>query len=263
MIRAKKSLGQNFLIDRSILEKIVSAANIENKIVLEIGPGTGNLTSFILKKNPKELFVIEKDNDLISNLENKFNNRLRIINEDVLNVDETNLFKSNHKVIVFGNLPYNISTEILSKWIINLKNNFWFECLILMFQKEVADRIIADFNTSNYGRLSIICNWKLNIKKICDIKPEAFYPKPKIHSSLLLFFPKENHIKINDPNNLEKITKIFFNQRRKMIKKPFNQLFNGDQRILDKLKIDLNLRPQNLSLDTYYQLVCEYEKLRS
>ena len=131
-----------------------------------------------------------------------------------------------------------------------------------MFQKEVADRIIAKSNTSNYGRLSVICNWKLNIKKICDIKPASFYPKPKIDSSLLLFYPKKNFIQINDPNNLEKITRIFFNQRRKMLKKPFNQIFNGNQKILDKLKIDLNLRPQNLSLDTYYKLGYEYENLR-
>ena len=146
----------------------------------------------------------------------------------------------NEKATVFGNLPYNISTEILSKWILNLKNIFWFDSLVLMFQKEVADRIIAKINTSNYGRLSIISNWKLNIKKICDIKPEAFSPKPKIDSSLLFFYPKKNFLKIKNPNNLEKVTRIFFNQRRKMLKKPFNQLFNGDQRILEKLNIDLN-----------------------
>ncbi len=261
MIRAKKSLGQNFLIDQNILEKITNITNIENKSVLEIGPGTGNLTSYILKKKPKKIFVIEKDNELSIRLKNKFNNQVTIINDDVLKIDETKLFKE--KVIVFGNLPYNISTEILSKWIVNLKDNFWFESLILMFQKEVADRIIAEFNTSNYGRLSIICNWKLNINKICDIKPEAFSPKPKIDSSLLFFYPKKNFIKIKDPKNLEKITRIFFNQRRKMLKKPFNQLFNGDQRVLDKLKIDLNMRPQNINLETYYQLAFEYENLRS
>ena len=261
MIKAKKSLGQNFLIDKNILEKIVDTTDLKNKIVLEIGPGTGNLTSYILKKNPKKFFVIEKDNELAINLKNKFDNKLTIINDDVLNINETKLFDD--KVIVFGNLPYNISTEIISKWIINLDDNFWFDSLVLMFQKEVANRIIAKFNTSNYGRLSIICNWKLNIKKICDIKPESFYPKPKIDSSLLLFYPKKNFIKIKDPNNLEKITRIFFNQRRKMLKKPYNQLFNGDQKVLNKLNIDLNLRPQNLNLDTYYKLTCEYENLRS
>ena len=261
MITAKKSLGQNFLIDENILEKITNSTDIYNKIILEIGPGTGNLTSYILKKNPKKMFVIEKDNKLASDLENKFNNQITIINEDVLKIDETKLFKE--EVTVFGNLPYNISTEILSKWIINLKKNFWFDCLVLMFQKEVADRIIAEFNTSNYGRLSIICNWKLNIKKICDIKPSAFIPKPKIDSSLLIFYPKKNFVKIKDPKNLEKITRVFFNQRRKMLKKPFNQLFNGDQRVLDKLKIDLTMRPQNINLDTYYKLASEYENLES
>ena len=261
MIKAKKSLGQNFLIDKNILRKIVDTTNIQNKIIFEIGPGTGNLTSHILKKNPKKMYVIEKDNQLVNNLENKFNNQITIINDDILKVDETNLFKD--KVTVFGNLPYNISTEILSKWILNLKDNFWFDCLVLMFQKEVADRIIAKFNTSNYGRLSIICNWKLNIKKICDIKPDSFFPKPKIDSSLLLFYPKVNFIKINNANNLEKVTRIFFNQRRKMLKKPYNQLFNGDQKVCNKLKIDLSLRPQNLNLDTYYKLAYEYESLRS
>ena len=261
MIKAKKSLGQNFLIDKNILEKITNTAKITNKIVLEVGPGTGNLTSFILKKNPKKLFVIEKDNQLAIDLENKFNNQISIIHEDVLKIDETTFFKD--KLIVFGNLPYNISTEIISKWIINLKDKFWFECLVLMFQKEVADRIIAELNTPSYGRLSIICNWKLNIKKICDIKPVSFFPKPKVDSSLLFFYPKTNFVKINNPNNLEKVTRIFFNQRRKMLKKPFNQLFNGNQNILNKLKIDLNLRPQNLSLDTYYKLASEYEKLGS
>ena len=261
MIRAKKSLGQNFLIDKNILEKITNTTVIKDKIILEIGPGSGNLTSYILKKNPKKFFVIEKDNELVISLKNRFDNRLTIINEDVLKVDETNIFQD--KLTVFGNLPYNVSTEILSKWITNLKDRFWFDCLILMFQKEVADRIIAKFNTSKYGRLSIISNWKLNIKKICDIKPEAFYPKPKINSSLLFFYPKKDFIKLNDPNNLEKITRIFFNQRRKMLKKPFNQLFNGDQRVLEKLKINLNLRPQNLNLETYYKLAYEYENLRS
>ena len=261
MIKAKKSLGQNFLIDKNILEKITTITDIKDKIILEIGPGTGNLTSYILKKNPKKFFVIEKDDNLALNLKNKFDDKLIIVNDDVLKIDENILFKD--KVIVFGNLPYNISTEILSKWIINLKESFWFESLVLMFQKEVADRIIAKFNTSNYGRLSIICNWKLNIKKVCDIKPGAFYPKPKVDSSLLFFHPKKNFIKLNNPKNLEKVTRIFFNQRRKMLKKPYNQLFNGDQKVCNKLKINLSLRPQNLNLDTYCKLAYEYENLRS
>ena len=261
MIQAKKSLGQNFLIDNNLLEKITNITKIENKTILEVGPGTGNLTSFILKKNPSKVVLIEKDNDLSKILEKNFKDQVKIINEDILNLDETLLFKD--KVTVFGNLPYNISTEILSKWIINLKDSFWFDCLILMFQKEVAERIIAKFNTSKYGRLSIISNWKLNVKKICDVNPKSFYPRPKVDSSLLFFSPKKKFIKIKNPNNLEKITRVFFNQRRKMLKKPFNQLFNGNKKILNKLKINLNLRPQNLNYETYYQLAHEYENLRS
>ena len=259
MIVPKKSLGQNFLTDRHVLEKITNIVSIKNKYVLEIGPGTGNLSSYILKKNPKKLIVIEKDNLLAENLKGNFNDQMTIINKDILEIDETSLCQK--KVTVFGNLPYNISTEILNKWIVNLNDKFWFDCLILMFQKEVAERIVAKFNTSSYGRLSILANWKLNIKKICDIKPEAFSPEPKVNSSLLFFTPKKNFFSIKDSKNLEKITRIFFNQRRKMLKKPFNQLFNGNQNIVNKLKLDLNLRPQNLDFETYYKLTNEYENL--
>ena len=261
MIRAKKSLGQNFLTDKNILDKIINITSIKNKNILEIGPGTGNLTSFILKKRPKKIIVIEKDCYLAKNLNKNFQDKLTIINKDILEVDETSLI--DEKLSVFGNLPYNISTEILSKWILNLKDSFWFDCLVLMFQKEVANRIIANFNTQAYGRLSILTNWKLNVNKICDIKPESFFPRPKVDSSLLFFSPKEKFFTFRDPKNLEKITRVFFNHRRKMLKKPYNQLFNGDQKIIDKLKIDLNLRPQNLDFETYYQLTREFENLRS
>ena len=259
MIKAKKSLGQNFLTDKLVLDQIVNSAKIKGKTILEVGPGTGNLTTYILKNKPKKMIVVEKDIKLTKKINDNFKDKLTVINEDILKINENLL--SDEKVTVFGNLPYNISTEILSKWIINLEDNVWFDCLILMFQKEVADRIIAKFNTSNYGRLSILSNWRLNIKKICDVKPASFSPRPKIDSSLLFFSPKKNFYKIKNPQNLEKITRIFFNHRRKMLKKPFNQIFNGDQRILTKLNINLNLRPQNLDFNTYYQLTDEYENL--
>ena len=260
-IKAKKSLGQNFLIDRNVLEQIVNSVEIEDKEILEIGPGTGNLTTYILKKNPKKIYVIEKDDDLSLLLSKKFNNEINIINDDILKISEHKISKE--KLTVFGNLPYNISTEILSKWVINLDKNFWFKSLVLMFQKEVADRIIAGFNTSNYGRLSIFSNWKLNIKKIIDIKPDSFLPKPKVNSSLIIFTPRENFFQLRDAKNLEMITRVFFSQRRKMIKKPFNQIFNNPQEIAKKFNVDLNLRPQNLKPELYYKLTKEYEDLRS
>ena len=260
MIKAKKSLGQNFLIDKSVLEKIVSLIKIENKSILEVGPGTGNLTSCILKNNPKKLIVVEKDKYLAKLLKKKFETNVVIINEDILKIDENKL--NEDKLIVFGNLPYNISTEILAKWVLNLDNkNFWFDSLILMFQKEVADRIISKFNSSKYGRLTILANWKLNIVKICDIKAGSFSPRPKINSSLLFFKPKKNFYKLQNSKNLEKITRVFFNQRRKKIKTPFNILFNGNTNVIRNLRIDLNLRPHNLKEEIYYELTQEYEKL--
>ena len=261
MIKAKKSLGQNFLIDKNIIDKIINTVSIMGNEVLEVGPGTGNLTKEILKKNPSKMYLVEKDTFLAENLGDIIDKRVKIFNEDILKFDENLLSKN--KIVVFGNLPYNVSTEILSTWITKLKNDYWFSDLILMFQKEVADRIIAQFNSSNYGRLSILANWRLNIKKICDISPESFSPKPKIQSTLIHFTPKKNFVEIKDPLNLEKITRIFFSHRRKMLKKPFNQIFNGKNDLLDKLDIDLNLRPQNLDFDTYYKLTIEYEKLRS
>ena len=259
IVRAKKSLGQNFLHDKKVLKLISECADIRDKEILEIGPGTGNLTSEILNKKPKKFFIVEKDKNLMVLLKKKFNEKVFYINEDVLNISEKNLTKN--KLIVFGNLPYNISTEILTKWIINLDKDFWFEKLVLMFQKEVADRIISGHNSSEYGRLSIISNWKLNIKKIIDIKPTSFTPIPKVDSTLLVFEPKKNFFKLKKAKSLEKITKIFFNQRRKKIKKPMKMIFNNSENIADKLNIDLNLRPQNLNLETYYKIAEEFEKL--
>jgi len=261
-IKAKKSLGQNFLIDQNIIDNIVNTVEIKNKSILEIGPGTGNLTKNILKKKPKKLIVIEKDNDLAESLKKNLGIDVKIINDDVLKIDENKLDAD--VLTVFGNLPYNISTEILCNWILNIQDkNFWFDNLVLMFQKEVADRIIAKFNTKNYGRLSILSNWKLEIKKICDVRPSSFFPKPKIDSSVLLLKPKLNFFPLNNSRNLEKLTRIFFMHRRKMLKKPYNLLFNGNSSIANKLNIDLSLRPQNLNIETYYKLSKEYENLGS
>ena len=259
-IKAKKSLGQNFLNDKKILKFISECTKIEGKEILEVGPGTGNLTSEILNKKPKKIFVVEKDRNLIVLLKKKFDNKVYYINEDILNISEKNLTKN--KLLVFGNLPYNISTEILTKWIVNLNTNFWFEKLILMFQKEVADRIISTYNSSKYGRLSIISNWKLDVKKIIDIKPISFTPIPKVDSTLLIFEPKKNFFKLKEAKSLEKITRVFFNQRRKKIKKPMKTLFNNYENIAKKLNLNLDLRPQNLDFETYFKITEEFEKLR-
>ena len=261
MIRSKKSLGQNFLIDKNIIDKIVNILDLKNKNILEIGPGTGNLTEGILKKSPKKVLVVEKDNNLASLLNEKFGNKIEIINKDILKINENLL--SGQTLTVFGNLPYNISTEILCKWILNIEKKIWFDYLILMFQKEVANRIISNFNNKSYGRLTILANWRLDIKKICDVSPVSFKPKPKIDSTVLLFKPKKKFFLFKNSKNLEKITRIFFMHRRKMIKKPYHQLFNYNNDIASKIGVDLKSRPQNLDFETYFKLTKEYEDLGS
>ena len=259
-INPKKSLGQNFLIDKNIIEKICNAANIKrNNNVLEIGPGTGNLTDFILQKKPKKFHVIEKDERLIKNLNQRFDDKITIINEDILKYDLKLL--SDKDLIIFGNLPYNISSQILTNFINYPYLEFSYKKLVFMFQKEVADRILAKDNSKNYGRLSIFSSWKLNIKKIMDINPSSFFPKPKVMSSLLIFEPKINYIKFKNSKNLEHITNVFFNQRRKMIKKPINILFKNSETVIKDLNLDTNLRPQNLKKDTFYKICLIYEKL--
>ena len=261
-IKPKKSLGQNFLTNKNIIESIVNAGNItKDSEILEVGPGTGNLTEFILKKKPKKLFVIEKDNNLVNFLNKKFKEKINIINKDILKFNLSDI--SNDKFIVYGNLPYNISTQILTKLITSHENFSCFKKLILMFQKEVADRILAKTNSKNYGRLSIISNWRLEIKKEFSISSQCFYPKPNVDSTLLSFFPKKDFFYLKNPKNLEKITQIFFNQRRKMIKNPLKHIFKDPKKITENLKLNINLRPQNLSPLTYFNITKEYEKLNN
>ena len=256
----KKSLGQNFLIDKNIIEKICNVGNLsENDNVLEIGPGGGNLTEFILQKKPKKFYVIEKDENLIKHLIDRFDNKITIINQDILKYDLKLL--NDKDFIIFGNLPYNISSQILINLINYSYSKFSYKKLILMFQKEVADRILAHDNSKNYGRLSIISSWKLDIKKIMDVYPSSFFPKPKVMSSLLLFEPKINYIKFKNSKNLEHITNVFFNQRRKMIKRPLNILFTNLKEVVNELDLDMNLRPQNLKKDIFYKICLIYERL--
>ena len=254
----KKNLGQNLLIDKKIIDLIVDIGNVKSTdSVIEVGPGTGALTIKILESEPKNFTVIEKDSRFVDILSQKFGNQIKIINKDMIDIAYENFGENNF--IIFGNLPYNISTQILAKWIKMNKLNEFCKKFILMFQKEVADRIIAKVNTRNYGRLSILSNWKMKITKIIDIEPTSFNPPPKVKSSLLVFEPKKDFFKIENPDNLEHVTNIFFSQRRKMIKKPFKILFNNFEEISKNLSINLSLRPQNLSNIDYYEICKIYE----
>ena len=257
-MRPKKSLGQNFLNDSNLLKKIVDIGKISKEdTILEIGPGTGNLTNELIKKKPKELFVVEKDNNLSKFLLKRFGNQIKIVNEDILTCYKN--FNYEKPIKVFGNLPYNISTKILTSFIKIEDLNKKFKKFVFIFQKEVADRIIAEENSKDYGRLSILTSWKLSSQKILDIDPKYFSPKPKVWSSLILLEPKIKIENLKKTKNLEHITNIFFNQRRKMIRKPMKQLFSNYESVAKNLSLDLDLRPQNLSIEKYLEICKIYE----
>ena len=257
-LKPKKSLGQNFLIDKNIINKIIEVSEINSDDeILEVGPGTGNLTKSIISKKPKKIYLIEKDENLANDLERRYLDRVDIIKKDILKIPYN--FYSEKKFLILGNLPYNISTKILSDWCLNDKLNV--SKMILMFQKEVAKRILADVNSKEYSRITILSKWKFDIKKVTDVKANSFFLKPKVQSTVLEFIPKKKFHKIKDPKNLEKITKVFFNQRRKMIKKPINILFKNFQFNYKKFNIKPSDRPQNINVDKYLRIVNEYESL--
>jgi len=257
-------LGQNFLTDQNIIKKITKIGNIDkNKTIVEIGPGYGSLTNKIIIENPKKIHAVEKDKKIFFLLKEKFKDfsNVNIINEDILKIIEKNNFGKN--ITVFGNLPYNISTKILISLIMIKKWPPWYNHLILMFQKEVADRIIAKEKTKEFGRLSIIANWRFEIKKQFDISKNCFFPKPKVNSTLLSLKPKKKIYELKNPKNLEMVTRLLFSNRRKMINKNFKKLFNNNLSVAKKLNIDLYKRPEELTSETYYKITYEYENLFS
>jgi len=260
MIKPKKSLGQNFLIDNNILNKIIKLAKINNNEVIEIGPGTGNLTKKILQENPKKLVLIEKDQALVNNLMIEIKNykNFKIFNEDILKFDLEKKVKKNS--IIIGNLPYNISSQILVKLI---KFKKWlpkYMKLILMFQKEVAEKILAKHNTTNYGRLGILTAARLKITNQFDVSPNSFYPVPKVKSTVLVFEPIINkNFKVKNIKNLEEVSHIFFSRKRKMINKAFKKLFKKPLNAAKKININLNLRPNEITENEYFKITELFE----
>ena len=262
MLKLKKSLGQNFLTDQNIINKITSLEIIENQTIFEIGPGSGNLTEAIIRKNPKKITLIEKDSRFCEILKKKFNlkENYKIINNDILSYNLNNQKKD--RAVIFGNLPYNISTQILAKFIsIKLWPPFYSK-IIFMFQKEVADRILAKKNTKEYGRITVLTNLKLDVVNKFNISKKCFFPTPKVDSKIIVFQPKATiKYKILDIKSLEKVTHVFFSNKRKMINKAFSKLFPDYNGVAKRLKINLNSRPSELSCEDYYRITEVYEKL--
>lgn len=260
MINAKKSLGQNFLIDKNIIKKIVALTKIKGRNIIEIGPGKGALTDEILIHQPKTFSLIEKDANLAQQLKLKYSSKknIKIYNEDILNFNVEKILSQNS--IIFGNLPYNISSQILVKI---LKFKIWpprFCDLIFMFQKELGEKILGDCPSVNYGRLSILSNYRLNFLDKFLVSKNCFFPKPKVTSMVILFKPKLRKLyNIKNILNLEKITNFFFSNKRKMINKTIKKILNEPQ-IKSITSLKLNSRPSEIKPETYYKITELFEK---
>ena len=238
----KKSLGQHFLINKKILKKIVSLDDIKDKIIFEIGPGRGALTREILQNNPKRLILIEKDKNLktyLFKLQEKFEDIVSFIDDDVLNI---NLKDFNYnKVKIISNLPFNIASTLIIKLI---KNYDIIESMVLMVQKEVAERLSAKVSTPFYSRLSVLIQLHAEIEKVFDVEPNNFKPRPKVESTVIKIMPFEKSEIHYD--RLDNVLKISFRQRRKTIKNNLKTFFIDAEKKILKCGIDPNSRPQDL-----------------
>ncbi|MEG8098659.1 16S rRNA (adenine(1518)-N(6)/adenine(1519)-N(6))-dimethyltransferase RsmA [Candidatus Liberibacter brunswickensis] len=250
-----KKMGQNFLFDRNILKKIATTSgSLHGIIVIEIGAGPGNLTQILLTLGAKKVIVIEKDPQffpILDNISLQYPNRLEIIKEDALQIEFKYFFNISYPTRIIANLPYNIGTRLLFNWITtDTWPSFW-ESLTLLFQKEVGKRITASQNTTHYGRLSVLTNWRTKTKMVFDIPPHVFFPSPKVISTVVHFTPRLNPIHCC-LESLKKITQESFGKRRKMLRQSLKKL--GGEDLLKQAGIESNLRAENISIEDFCRL---------
>jgi len=252
----KKKFGQNFLINKKIIETIINSLKISKEsLIYEVGPGDGSLSKEIIKKNPKKYIAVEIDSSLKKDLTKIFiNKKYFVVYNDALKINELKYFKE--KTTIVGNLPYNISLKLLVKWIYQFANNPWFETMILMFQKEVGERILSQENSRKYGRISILVSSFFNVEVITNVNKNDFYPVPKVDSMVLKFTPLNRQL-INSKNlkKLEHLTNYFFSNRRKILKKKIINLFSKDIIENNHLEYLYSMRPENLKKEIFFDLI--------
>lgn len=257
-LMAKKALGQNFLLDRNITDKIIrlslakqSLQDFAGASVFEVGPGPGGLTRSVMMNNPKYFTVVEMDErcvDIMKDIQRLAPDVMNIINGDALKVDFEDMGDTPRHVV--SNLPYNVSVPLLVKWLYKINN---YQSLTLMFQKEVADRILAQTKTKDYGRISILSQLQCNIVRLMDLSPECFVPAPKIWSSVLLFMPNQQVLMQEQIEKVEKLTNIVFAQRRKMIRQSL-KFVDGLEEKAKRVGIELTMRPEEITPQQFLQL---------
>jgi 16S rRNA (adenine1518-N6/adenine1519-N6)-dimethyltransferase len=251
-ITPNKKLGQNFLQDESVISEIVTMSDVKGSTVLEIGPGTGNMTRVLLNSNAAKVIAVEFDQqcvDALTELKNQYDN-LEVIQADALNFKEEEC-GTNIKIV--ANLPYNIGTALLLKWI---HKRHLFASITIMLQKEVIDRIVAVPRTKNYCSLSVLCQSLCNVEKLFDVPKESFWPMPTVTSSVVRLIPNQKYSA--DLNILNSVLKTAFAQRRKILINNLKKITDKDLKtIFLKLGINLNSRAEELSVDQFHDLVQE------
>ncbi len=248
----KRRLGQNFLKNKQIVNEMINIEKIKGKSIVEIGPGNGILTKAILKKDPKFLISIEKDESLRSELkeiEKKNKSNFKLIFDDIFNININELYNKD-KITIIANLPYNIATTLIIDW---MKNIEIFNTIIVMVQREVAERLTAKFSSSSYGRTSIIAQLHSRIEKKIEVSPDNFFPKPKVHSTVLKIMP--NKKKRFDFEKLDFLLKESFKFRRKKLINNLLRNFKESKKMFDEKNLNLNSRAQDISPEKFLEIL--------
>lgn len=265
-LSARKSLGQNFLLDLNLTRRIARAAGpLEGRVVVEIGPGPGGLTRAVLAEGAGKVIAIERDERTRPGLDQiaaAYDGRLQVIEADALDVDEASLVPSGERAVVVANLPYNIATLLLIKWLSSERWPPWFESLTLMFQREVAERIVALPRTKSYGRLSVISQWRTDPKIQFDVHASAFTPPPKVTSTVVRFELRKQPRGAANLKSVERVTAAAFGQRRKMLRSSLKSLNVDVEALLLQAGVAATARAEELDIEAFGRLALAYEQMQ-
>lgn len=258
-LSANKALGQNFLFDLNLTGRIArAAAPLDAGSVIEIGPGPGGLTRALLDHGAREVIVIERDRRFLPVLEeiaSAYPGRLKIVEGDALKIDAAKLGEGPRRIV--ANLPYNVATPLLLNW---LEAGTAFVSLTLMFQKEVAERLVAPPRTKDYGRLAIAAQWRAEVRRLFDVPPRAFTPPPKVTSSIVQLVPRATPLFPADAAMLERVTAAAFGQRRKMLRQSLRQVSPSAEEVLVEVGIAPTARGEELSIEQFCALARAFKE---
>ena len=264
-LRAKKALGQNFLTDLNLTQKIARAAgNLQNSIVYEVGPGPGALTRGLLMQGASRVVAVEIDRkciEALNDVSEAYNGALTVFYGNALEIDECELIgdTEDKDIHIIANLPYNVGTALLVKWMTAQKWKPWFSSLTLMFQKEVGMRIVAEPRSKAYGRLSVLCQYRADVEILFDIPRQAFIPPPKVTSSIVHITPRSEAVDAPKQKILERVVSAAFNQRRKMLRASLKALGTDPSPKLYAAGILETARAEELSVEDFSKLALEYQ----